>query len=349
MRLNPVFTSGAVFAEGKPIRIFGQGSGTVCAQIGPHSVRKTCTGSEWFVELPAMEAGGPYDLLLTLNGEEKILSDIYIGSVFLIAGQSNAEFTLSQSNTPACAYADDGLLRCFTVDRADGRKGPLSSANGWISARTDGIGNWSALGYLVAREFRAENPKAVSKAVGIICCCQGATVIESWLPASAARRFRLPDSLLHGDHVHPDYAETNRNGVVFDRMLSTLLPYAFTGVVWLQGESDTTEEEASIYADELTAFFEILRSLDRDPDLPAALVQIADFLPRMSGGDEGWTGIQRAQEEAAGRDRKTVLVVSKDVCENDCIHPPTKTLLAKRIACALTALCEPKRTPVTRI
>ncbi|MBO7548404.1 MAG: hypothetical protein J6T77_00390, partial [Clostridia bacterium] len=56
---------------------------------------------------------------------------------------------------------------------------------------------------------------------------------------------------------------------------------------------------------------------------------------RIAVNSSGWRGIQRAQELYCERDGNAYLVVSRDICETDCIHPPTKTALAQRIADAL--------------
>jgi hypothetical protein len=66
-----------------------------------------------------------------------------------------------------------------------------------------------------------------------------------------------------------------------------------------------------------------------DGALPFTVVQIADLDTRR---DEGWLGIQRAQERIVQRVDNTTVVRSADLCESNDIHPPTKILLARRIA-----------------
>nr|MCR5056765.1 hypothetical protein [Clostridia bacterium] len=60
--------------------------------------------------------------------------------------------------------------------------------------------------------------------------------------------------------------------------------------------------------------------------------QIADFKPRDEWHPEGWKAIQEAQKKAADSDPDIKLVVSRDICEDNEIHPPTKTALSERIA-----------------
>ena len=68
------------------------------------------------------------------------------------------------------------------------------------------------------------------------------------------------------------------------------------------------------------------------PTLPFLVVQIADYVDR---DGEAWRTIQNAQLKAAEVIPFVKTVISRDVCESDDIHPPTKHILAERIARAL--------------
>ncbi|MBO4501326.1 MAG: hypothetical protein J5760_03705, partial [Clostridia bacterium] len=122
---------------------------------------------------------------------------------------------------------------------------------------------------------------------------------------------------------------------IYETMLKTIMPFSLSGVIWYQGESDASPGEAAIYAKELECFFSCVRKGFGDNSLRIALVQIADCGERLKNNLEGWRGIQRAQELYCERDPNARLVVSRDICETGFIHPPTKTLLSKRIAEAL--------------
>lgn len=56
MKLNPLFTSHMVFAAGKPIRVFGSGSGHVSLLLNGISAEKDVSRSFWTVELPPWNA-----------------------------------------------------------------------------------------------------------------------------------------------------------------------------------------------------------------------------------------------------------------------------------------------------
>jgi len=331
MKLAAVFSDNMVFAENKPVRVFGTGDGVAEISFCGEKARAVSAGGKWLAVFPARPAGGPYELEIVLNGERTLIKNVCVGKVYLVAGQSNAEFTLEESNTPQSLYASDGDLRCFFVERPWCETEPMTTRDGWQTASKEKAGKWSALGYLTGRlaRERAKTP------VGLVSCFQGASVIESWLPPEDAVCFRLPDEKLYCDHFIPEFAFWNRNSVIYDTMLKDLFPFSFSGVIWYQGESDASPEEAEIYGKELARFFSVLREGFCDASLRIALIQIADCAERLKNNRAGWEGIQNAQKRAAESDENAFLVLSRDICETACIHPPTKTLLAGRIADAL--------------
>lgn len=328
MKLDKLFCGGVVFAEGKPVRVFGESDGKVIVKLCGYEATAVPKEGRWCAELPAMSAGGPYGLEVIGDGKTETVEDVYVGRVYLVAGQSNAELQLASSSEPASDYKDDPFLRNFLVSRSCLDDDPFASAPGWIEAKKDSVGAWSAIAYLAGRETR----KLVGNAVGMITCAVGASVIESWLPEDAARNFELERDMLHPDHFDPEYSSWNRYGVIFEKMLSPLFPFSLNGVIWYQGESDTTLSEGMIYDEELLCFMRAVREGVGDSSLPFAVVQIADLDWRR---DEGWSSVQAAQARAVEKDRCATLVVSKDVCESDRIHPAHKTELSVRAARAL--------------
>ncbi|MBQ9879432.1 MAG: hypothetical protein IJM45_03255 [Clostridia bacterium] len=328
MKLDRIFCDGAVFAEEKPIRVFGYSDGLVTVKFCGAETKATPENGRWVAELPGAASGGPYELEVSGDGEVRTLKDVYIGRVFLVAGQSNAEFQLASSSEAATDRADDPLLRNLFVPRPWYKEDPFDPGDGWVRAEKGGVGAWSAIAYIVGRETR----EMTGKPVGVITCAQGASVIESWLPAGAARKFALGKASLSADHFDPEYSAWNKDGVIYDKMLSSLFPFSLNGVIWYQGESDTSAFEGAIYDEELLSFMRVVREGFKDKDLPIAVIQIADLDWRR---DDGWIAMQAAQERAVEKDPHATLIISKDVCESNCIHPIRKTELSLRAAAAL--------------
>lgn len=326
MKLNKIFASHMVFARRLPIRVYGEGRGTV--EICFAGQKKTLLSEDdcWAVEFPPMEYGGPYSMTVTLDGDSILLEDIYVGEVILISGQSNMQFKLNESNTPSEMYTSHDKFRMFFTDRLENNE-RYTSDDGWMLCEREKIGNWSAIGYLTANEIL----KHRDIAIGMIACYQGASVIESWVPAGTFESIGIDIPLEEKflDHTHELFGTWNGDGQLYSYALSQVVPYPVSSVVWYQGESDASEAEGRVYAEELAAMIRVWRRDFGNETLPFVIVQIADNIDRAG---IGWSLIQQAQIDVQSLLPYVRTVISADVCENDDIHPKTKTKLAQRVS-----------------
>lgn len=321
--LNGIFTNNAVFPHAKPVRIFGEGKGNITVSFGGNDITAEATNGKWSVTLPPMECGGPYVLSVSDGENTVVLSDVYVGEVILVCGQSNMQFKLHESKDGDEARKSNPLMRLYTVDRPEAGE-YFSSSDGWVKCEKESAGYWTAIGYYIADEIS----RARNVAVGIIGCYQGASMIQSWLPESVVKTepYNLPDELKHTDFK--DYPIWNRDGFLYENMLKKLFPYSINRVVYYQGESNTTKEEGAIYDQLLAELIKVCRRGFCDPLLPVTIVQIADLDVR---NDEGWKALQRAQLKVTHLTENVRTVISSDISESDNIHPPTKKPLAQRI------------------
>ena len=325
MKLNEIFSSNLVFAKDKPIKVFGTGKGSGEITFLDKTQTFVSQSDFWCVEFAPEDCGGPYTLTAKLNGETTTLKNIFVGEVFVFCGQSNLQFKLQSSKTPEELYKTNPLLRLYSTERLDSEEFFLPK-DGWVTAKSEEVGKWSALGYLSSNFYQKD--KGV--AVGVITCYQGASVIESWIPKGELEKngIIVPDKEKFIDHFVKDYT-WNKDGFLYDFALSQILPFSISAVVWYQGESDAYGKESEIYDKELEILISCFRKDFGDENLPFVIVELADCDERAS---DGWTNIQLAQKRVVKKDRNSVLVISKDVCETNDIHPPTKHLLAKRIS-----------------
>lgn len=329
MNLNPIFAPNMILAKGLPIRIFGEGAGKAVICFAGFKKALTSESDKWVVEFPPMEYGGPYTLVAEFEDNRVVLENIYIGEVFLFAGQSNMQFKLKESNTPKALYYSNDKLRLYSTDRIE-KTDFYIPKDGWVICEKEKIGNWSALAYLVGNEISKVNDIPV----GVITCYQGASVIESWVPERTFEKanIEVPKDKKHMDHTLEEYAQWNRDGSLYSYALSQVFPYSVSAVVWYQGESDTTPEEGLVYCDELAELINAWRKAFHNKNLPFFVIQLADYILR---ADEGWRLVQKAQEEVSQKIHCVKTIFSADVCENDDIHPKTKIKLAKRISSAI--------------
>ena len=331
MKLNPIFSSHMVFAANKPIRIYGEGAGTAEVSFAGLTGSVTSESDSWLIELPSLPVGGPYELHIRMDSEETVLTDVFVGTVILYAGQSNLQFKLSASTTPRDAWRDEPRARLFSTERVEQGE-DFHPSEGWVPCRAESAGKWSAIAYHTSRML-AETRGVV----GAIGCWQGASCIETWVPAGLFRQHGicLSEDELFLDHWCENFSRWNSGGYLYERQFSQVKPFSVSAVVWYQGESDQSLAEGLVYADELCLLIDQWRADFADPGLPFIVVQIAEYTPRY---DDGWRAVQKAQLDVQGMRNGVKTVISADVCETDDIHPPTKDKLSRRIADALSTL-----------
>ena len=323
METAKIFCDGAVFQAGKPIRIFGTGDGEAEVSFDGECRRARSENGKWQIELGARAYGGPHELKLNLNGQEKTLRDIYIGEVVLLVGQSNIALKLKRSTYPVESYEGEPLVRYFVSKRYE-NEDTFSPDDGWVKCTEESAANFSAIGYHIGISACREK----NIAVGLIACYLGSSVIESWMPAeiSCREEFYLPpEEKYDSPYVHGAY---NVPGTLYGIRQQSIVPFAVGHVVWYQGESNSGAGEWKIYTKLLFELISCWRRDFVDPELPFYVVLLPNFDER---NDAAWNGIRTAQEKIIYLTDHVFTVPSADVCESFDIHPPTKVRLAERI------------------
>ena len=323
--LNPIFSNGMIFQANKPVRIFGTGNGKV--EIELFGVTKgVYANGEWLLEFSPHSYGGPYTMTTIIDGNKTEIIDIYFGDVYLLGGQSNMQFKMWERHEPADVYKGNENVHLFTVDRIEeNTEERWGMKDGWITLTKENAKDFSAIGYYVSQEIAKNGHR-----VGLIACYQGASVIQSWLKKEVAQRPELQVENKFADHEW--FPIWNDDGVLYDNMLSKIIPYSMASVLWYQGESNASIDEARIYLRFLDALTSSWRSDFMDEALEFIVIQLADYDERDT---EGWHLVQKAQMEAQSALKNVKTVVCKDVCETNDIHPKSKKELSIRIANAL--------------
>ena len=121
LQANALFTDHMVLQRERGIPVWGTGTDgeTVTVHIRELSAEAVVRGGEWKVTLPAMEAGGPYELTIQAGGDKLTFRDVLVGDVWLAGGQSNMEWRLADSlNADQEAVAANfPLVRYYEVPR----------------------------------------------------------------------------------------------------------------------------------------------------------------------------------------------------------------------------------------
>ena len=316
--LNSIFTSHMVLQAGKPIRFFGMGEGSVSVTFKGEKKSAHSDGA-WLIEFDPCEYGGPYEVVVELDKDVKVLSDVWVGDVYLMSGQSNMEHRLELTKYPPENYEGNENIRFFTVDQPIPQK--IVSADGWVRLTKENAGWFPAVGYHVATALATEQRK-----IGLLGCFQGASVIQAWLPKEIAAKEKYQ---IEGKFIDNFKYPHNKDGYLYECMTKKILPFSVNTVLWYQGESNPSDGEAKLYLSMLEDLIHTWREDFCDAELPVIVVQIADCDSRAS---EAWRVIQKAQLMAQDTIPNVKTVISRDVCESDDIHPGSKVVLSQRIA-----------------
>ncbi|WP_298738185.1 sialate O-acetylesterase [uncultured Chitinophaga sp.] len=280
----------------------------------------------WKVKVQTPGAGGPYEISIS-DGQPLKLENILIGEVWLCSGQSNMEMPVKGfRNQPVLHTADllmeaeNPQIRLFNVPRMASRK-PLSTCNAsWQAATAESVAGFSAVGYQFAKMLHEK----LKVPVGIIETTWGGTVIEAWMDEQSLQPFAGEIKIPSPETQQPD---RNDATALYNGMVTPLVGYTIKGMLWYQGESN--RDRAAQYRRLLPAMVKAWRAAWDCGEWPFYYVQIAPYTYK---GDKGQTCLLReAQLKALPEIPNAGMAVSMDVGMESNIHPPDKTIIAKRL------------------
>ena len=145
-----------------------------------------------------------------------------------------------------------------------------------------------------------------------------------------------------------DISLQNIPTTLYNAVLYPLAPYALSGIVWYQGESNTGNPAP--YADYLKKLMGCWRDTWKDQQMPFVIVQLANYDGRQQTGfpspitpqttptNSGWAQLREAQRTVAEADPRAELAVINDLGETVDIHPLRKKEVAERIGLAFDRL-----------
>lgn len=159
-------------------------------------------------------------------------------SIYLLMGQSN--------------MAGRGKMTDSIRAISDPRVFMLDSNGKWVTAHhpvhfdkptMSGVGPGLSFGMALT--------KKTGTAIGLVPCAVGGTSIEKWTPGAYDK----------ATHTHPYDDAVKR--------IALAMKYGtIKGVIWHQGEANSSPEKAAVYLEQLAALIERVRTLTGNPNLP---------------------------------------------------------------------------------
>ena len=192
VRLPRLVSNGMVLQRDAPVRIWGwakAGEAVTVAFQGKTYRATTGADGQWRVQLPAMKAGGPYELKIDASNH-LVLKDVLLGDVWFCAGQSNMELPMRRVRDKypqEVATANNPRIRQFDVPMRYDFRGPKNDVTGgsWVALTPETVLGFSAVGYFFAKEINAK----YQVPVGLIKVAVGGSPAEAWLSADALTQF----------------------------------------------------------------------------------------------------------------------------------------------------------------
>lgn len=340
---------------------------TITVQLGTESAQTTAgRDGNWGLKLDGLRAGGPYDM--TISGKNSItLRNVVVGEVWVCSGESNMELKVAAArNAPEEeAGADLPMVRVFTVSHDAAQKPRPRCQGSWVVCDPDTVKGFSAIGYFFARELN----QGLRTPVGIIQSAWGPSPVESWMPRATLEKDPVMHAALDAyDKAAADYPQAlstyqeklaqwklasaggapaaspvphaplpplppggpREPAALYNGMIFPLARYPIRGVVWCQGESNTSEP--LLYRKLFPAMIGAWRKEWNQGEFPFLYVQLPRFLARHPQPSESrWAELREAQSMALSTPR-TGMAVTIDLGGEHDMHPADKQDVAHRLA-----------------
>jgi len=346
--LAPIISDHMVIQRQKPIVLWGWDAPgqPINVTLDGSNARATADAQgRWQVTLPAMPAGGPYEIVIS-GSVSVTVKDVLIGEVWLCSGQSNMEWSVAQSDNPQeeIAAANHPRIRHIKVPHIPADKPQRNvTAGGWTVCSPATVPSYTAVGYYFARKVQKELDGVP---IGLIGSNWGGTRIEPWTTPVG---FQSVPALKDIADNLAKFPTRNEKGEInfqtplalYNGMIAPFVPYGIRGALWYQGESNNGE--GLLYFEKKKALIEGWRKLWNDPNMPFLFVQLAPFVYGNDKVGENLAGIWEAQAKTL-EIPDTGMAVTVDIGNLKDIHPKNKQDVGKRLA--LWALAKTYGKPV---
>jgi sialate O-acetylesterase len=371
VRLPDVLSSSMVLQQKQKIPVWGtaEPGETVIVSFGKQKLTASADGSgKWRVELKPLKATFRPQTMVIAGKNTVELKNILIGEVWLVAGQSNMQLLLRETENGEAALqtADHPNIRLFNVSRGVGFKkksGPLAL---WLACSRETVRDFSAAGYY----FGLELEKELKTPIGLINSSYGGSQAEAWTPveylnadpdlkmtvertkiweeersrvkieyAAAIKKWSEDSEKQKAAGARPSPSPSVPDALrdyriassIYDGMIEPLIPFAIRGAIWYQGESN--EARAEQYRILLPTMIRAWRERWGAGVFPFGIVQLPNYrTAKPEPENAAWSFIRDAQRKTAQRTPQTGLIVTIDIGEASDIHPKNKLDVGRRMA-----------------
>lgn len=346
IRLPKIFSDNMVLQRNAKIQVWGWAAAGEELQISLGDSTKQCKANDkgkWIATLPAMKAGGPFELKIEGKEASVVITNVHIGEVWLCSGQSNMEWPINKTLTgetdeekqKQLADFQNDRIRFFSVGRSALETVPddLAEPTSWSVCTPESSASFSAVAYHFAEQLiqqldLQEEYKEKKLVIGLINSTWGGSACEAWISN---------ESLVANENLKPllDHWKDNENvdrkrpSALFNGMIAPLKQFSIRGTIWYQGEANVGR--GAQYLELMPTLISDWRSQLNNETMPFFMVQLAPF--RYKGkAPEALAEVRDAQLETMKTMENVGMVVTTDVGQIDDIHPIEKKEVGRRLA-----------------
>ena len=374
--VSGMFKDGMVLQRGMLIPVWGwapPGTEVGVEFCGQKKTGKADAAGRWQAMLEPLEASFKAQVLTVVSAGFKLrVSNILVGEVWVLSGQSNMEWWLESADggKQAAQSADCPWLRYFTPGSQlpETPAKDVSARAAWQVCSPKTAGEFSAVGFWMAQRLHAE----LNVPIGLIKNAVSGTYGECWVPLEVLKAIpaalprleeyqdalrKLPQEQARWKMEKAEWerqsAEAKKNGApapessLFLRKgpmgpNHTMRPYAlYNGLVaplmpYAVRGVVWYQGEGNSQKQRAGYYLEILEGVVgswRKGWQQAQLPFLIVQLPRFeAGANNDWPQVREAQRQAAIRLPDAHLVVTIDTGDEKAIHPTNKEPVANRVA-----------------
>lgn len=373
-KVSNVFASDMVVQRGEFIRVWGwadasQNGKKVTGEFKGMFSEAMIQDGAWEITFTArLEASAELGHTMRIYGDgvSYAFSDVLVGDVYIVAGQSNCAYTMANHHTyindperggkEAMDYTAPIRLHYNGQHQTAGYPKwgteevclEVRSGTTWQKADSYGdIYNFTALGYLFAHNYLSLTDGQVP--IGLIEIDGngrplGAFMCNEVADAMGTDRYNSSSGYYVTSGVNGDAGR-----YLYNHYMYPFERYAIAGLIWYQGESDFLQPNAKVYAQNFAALMTYMRGTHNliHKDFPVFFVEFPTIYQRPAGFKGDWhymdVGLIRAVMGSIPR----ILPNSHQIVSTDLwsdsgffnnLHPNCKFEQSQRLATLAAAL-----------
>lgn len=369
LKVASVFSDDMVLQQEKKLPIWGTASvgEKITVKFSDQSKETTADkNGNWKVYLDPLKVNSNEQSLEIKGKTTQVFKNILVGDVWLVSGQSNMQRnvkSIGSINADILKSVDDSLIRILNVPRKVSTT-PLNSMDAnWQVPDKKSVENFSAIGFIFAEKLQTN----LNIPIGVINVSVGSTSVMCWLPKEVVEKKPFYESYKYWKDLENNWEtegykpflkkaqekfEKTQKGKqptkenlshitesrtyptrTYNAMLHPIIPFAIKGVLWRQGEANTSR--AVQYETLLPIMIAVWSANFEDENLPFIEIGLPSY------GFLGKTNVEVAelrvaQQNIALNDKDTYYVPLLDLIDLEkgkaTIHPHNKYLAGERSA-----------------